>query len=107
MKKYYINDYEVDYLDFKNALEDEINVYVEENYDDLLDEIYPEVEIGCCHFYPSEILKNCDPVAYRCGQSDEESYQLGEAENQLEDGDAFEINGIEFRIEDEEDEEED
>jgi len=40
------------------------------NYDALLDESYPAVSLGFSEFYPSDILKNCDPIAYRCGFAD-------------------------------------
>jgi hypothetical protein len=40
------------------------------NYDALLDESYPVVSLGFSEFYPSDILKNCDPIAYRCGFAD-------------------------------------
>ncbi len=41
-----------------------------QDYDDMLDECYPEFKLGEMTFYPSDILKNCDPVAYRCGYND-------------------------------------
>jgi hypothetical protein len=44
----------------------------EERYDEFLDEVYGEVQIGTLTFYPSDILKNCDPIAYRVGLSDYE-----------------------------------
>lgn len=37
----------------------------EEMLDEFLDECYPAVEIAGLTFYPSQILKNCDPIAYR------------------------------------------
>lgn len=40
------------------------------NYDALLDESYPVVTLGFSEFYASDILKNCDPIAYRCGFAD-------------------------------------
>ena len=42
-------------------------------YNEFLDEIYPEVELGYSHFSPSEILENLDPTTYRVGKSDYES----------------------------------
>ncbi len=35
-----------------------------EQYDDMLDECYPE---GPMNISASRILKECDPIAYRCG----------------------------------------
>lgn len=40
-----------------------------EMYDEALDE-QGEVKIGTLTFYPSQILKECDPIAYRVGFSD-------------------------------------
>jgi hypothetical protein len=38
---------------------------VEKRFDEFLDENYPEYKIGELSFTASEILKNCDPIAYR------------------------------------------
>jgi hypothetical protein len=51
----------------------------EEMFDEMLDELYPVVIMGELTFYPSQILKNCDPIAYRiamseCEEEDEEVY---------------------------------
>ena len=36
-------------------------------WDDLLDEAYgPTIRIAGIEFYPHKILRECDPVAYRC-----------------------------------------
>jgi hypothetical protein len=40
-----------------------------EMYDEALDE-QGEVKVGTLTFYPSQILKECDPIAYRVGFSD-------------------------------------
>lgn len=48
----------------------------ESEYDEWLDEmdgLSSTIEVCGCTFYPSDILKNCDPTAYRCGKSDYES----------------------------------
>ena len=66
----------------------------EEQYDDMLNECYPEL----FNMLPSRILSECDPIAYACGLndyidslefSDDENYQkleeeLEELENELE-----------------------
>ena len=71
----------------------------ESDFDEFLDDVEESVTIYGITFYPSDILKNCDPIAYRCAKSDYESdfdlddveeYQdlkqeLEELENQLED----------------------
>ena len=45
----------------------------EEQYDELLNEIYPEVTFGYLTFSPAEIIKTLDPIAYRVGLADFES----------------------------------
>ena len=42
----------------------------DDKYDEWLDEIYGEIMIGNISFLPSRILKELDPIAYRCGFSD-------------------------------------
>jgi len=37
----------------------------EERLDDYLDDVYPIYKMGDNTFYPSQILKNCDPTLYR------------------------------------------
>ena len=45
----------------------------EEEFNDYLNDGYDDVEIFGLTFTPSEIIKNCDPVAYRCYKNDHES----------------------------------
>lgn len=80
----------------------------ESDFDEFLDEIEDVVTICGMTFYPSDILKSCDHVAYRCAKSEYESnydlddieeYQdlkqeLEELENQLEE---FEDNLEDFQ----------
>ncbi len=42
---------------------------IEEMFDEMLDEAYPVVKIGDLIFYPSQIFKKCDPIAYRIAVS--------------------------------------
>ena len=44
----------------------------EEEFDDWLDDVYPTYAIGGITLYPSQILKNCDPIAYRIAMSEME-----------------------------------
>ena len=46
---------------------------VEQYYDEMLDEM-GAVSVGTLEFMPSDILKNCDPIAYRVGLADFEDY---------------------------------
>jgi hypothetical protein len=47
---------------------------IEEQFDEMLDDVYPVVKIGELTFYPSQILKDCDPIAYRIGVSEFEDF---------------------------------
>jgi hypothetical protein len=46
---------------------------LEEMYDDILNDSYGEIKLGYLTFSPADIIKNCDPIAYRVGLSDFES----------------------------------
>jgi len=41
-------------------------------YDDMLNEVFSFDSVGGCfsHMTPSHVLKECDPVSYRCGKND-------------------------------------
>ena len=39
----------------------------EEMFEELLDECYPEISIGCCTFSPSQVMKELDPVCFSIG----------------------------------------
>lgn len=45
----------------------------ESDFDEFLDDVEDSVIIAGITFYPSDILKSCDPVAYRCAKGDYES----------------------------------
>lgn len=66
----------------KNAIE---NNEVDNEYDDMLDECYEHPKIAGIEFYPSNILKECDPVAYRCYSSDYFDEELSQLESYLKD----------------------
>ena len=57
---------EIGYFDPQAALSEHD---AEERYNDLLDDIYPEVCIAEMCYPASRTLKAIDPVAYRCGMS--------------------------------------
>ena len=44
----------------------------EDAYEEFIDELYPEVRIGALAFSPGRILKEMDPIAFRCGMSEYE-----------------------------------
>ena len=97
--------------DLKSILEDKKEELVnfelnpddyEDQYNDMLDECYPEL----FNMQPSRILRECDPIAYRCGLldyidgldvSDDTNYQdLAQEIEELE----SEIEELESEIED-------
>jgi len=45
-------------------------VDAEAEFEELLDEIYEPVQMGSFEWSPSYVLKELDPVAFRCGVSD-------------------------------------
>jgi len=51
----------------------EKDLEIKEEFDQMLDECYPDVKIGYLTFTASEILFNCDPIAYRVWLSDWEA----------------------------------
>ena len=53
----------------------------ESDFDEFLDDVEESVTVCGMTFYPSDILKSCDPVAYRCAKSEyESSYDLDDVE---------------------------
>ena len=70
----------------------------ENDFDSYLDD---EGSVAVCgmEFYPSDILKSCDPIAYHCAKSDHESnYDLDDVEeyNDLKE----ELEALESELED-------
>ena len=52
----------------------------ETRFDEMLDEVYEAVQIGELTFDPSNVLKSCDPVAYRVYLSDHTSNMIESGE---------------------------
>ena len=74
----------------------------EAEYDEFLNEVDGSVTVAGMEFYASDILKSCDPVAYRCGKNDYESnFDLDDCEeyNDLKD----ELEALEDELSDLED----
>ena len=46
---------------------------IEEMFDEFLNEVYEPITFGYLTFYPADIIKELDPIAYRCGLADYES----------------------------------
>ena len=58
---------------------------IEQEYKDMLDDVYGAVDIAGFKYETSQALKEVDPIAYRVGLSDYESYL--ESEGRLNDSD--------------------
>ncbi len=63
----------------KSQLEKDLDI--KDSFDQMLDDSYPDVKIGYSTFTASEILFNCDPIAYQIGLVEHEDY-LAEMENE-------------------------
>ena len=105
MTKYLIDWEEFEQDEFQRKLEDAIYDYAEHNYDNELDETYQDYEIMGLSFSASQVLKECDPTAYRCGMNDLVDSKLKEANYQLETYGEYSVNGKTFMVEEIDDEE--
>lgn len=81
----------------------EIDAY--DAYDESLDS-EGAISVAGCEFYPSRILEELDPVAYRCGYNDWVDSDQCDLENAIENEDYSEIEWIEEPGDEDEDEEE-
>lgn len=54
----------------ENVSIDDLDIDREEMFSGMLDECYEKVTVCGIEFLPSDILFNCDPVAYRCYMND-------------------------------------
>jgi len=103
----------------KEKIEDDLTAIDEQKLYDLYDEMLDcegTVKVGGLDFYPSRIIEELDPIAYRCGYSDwldAQREQWTEFNGDYYDRRKFEdcveelISGIESEIEDLEEQDED
>ena len=71
----------------------------ESDFDNHLDDVEQPVNVCGMQFYPSDILKSCDPIAYRCAKSDYESnYDLDDVEEYSDSKE--ELEALESELED-------
>jgi len=68
----------------------------EELFEELLDECYPEITVGCCTFSPSQVMKELDPVCFRIGTQEN-------LDSLAEDGQLYEHSGDYYTLTDIED----
>lgn len=67
-----------------------------DEYDDFLDEIYPEVTIGSSTFNASEIIRELDPTMYEMGYDEYKESRVEDARSELE---MIEVEGSENWLE--------
>ena len=65
----------------------------DEMFEELLDECYPEVKIGCCTFSPSQVMKELDPICFEIGAKEN-------LDNLKEDGQLYECGGDYYDLND-------
>lgn len=54
----------------------------EDDFDEMLDDCHETYNLGSMTFYPSDVLKSCDPIAYRISKSEyESSFDLDNCED--------------------------
>jgi hypothetical protein len=70
----------------------------EELFDEMMDECYPEIEIGCCSWQPSYAMKELDPTAYRIGVSEHADSLVQDDQLYECDGDYYQMFDIEEMI---------
>ena len=71
-------------------------VDAEEEFEELLSETCETVKIGACEYDPGYVLRNIDPVAFRCGVSD----MLADDEQFVEvGGEYYRVSDIEDMVE--------
>ena len=104
--KYLVDGIEMAEQEFWSKFESVIYDYTEENIDEFIDQENEMVQIGSLTYYPSRVLKEVDPIAYRCYISDMENAYYCDFKYELESYGECQINGTEFIIEDNEEEEE-
>ena len=82
---------------FNSAMEEyEEEHNTEESYEELIDEISEEVKIGSLTYSPGRVLKEVDPIAFRCGMADESDryYEQFQDEHEIEDFEAEALSNL-------------
>ena len=57
-------------IDKDNISIDDLDIDREEMFSSMLDDCYDKITICGVEFLPSDVLKSCDPVAYKCYYND-------------------------------------
>ena len=67
----------------------------EKLFEETLDELYPEAEIGCCTLYPSDIMKELDPTCFRIGTQENIDSLIEDCQMYESDGEYYQVFDIE------------
>lgn len=73
MATIYVDEYDYTNLDPETESVSDIALDdsdLESRYDEMLDEVYPEVELPVGSWAMSDLLQRLDPIQYRCGFND-------------------------------------
>lgn len=57
----------------------------EKDYEEMLNDVYGEIKIGNLTFWAGEIVKELDPIAFRCGLSEDVKFKCGKCREIYED----------------------
>lgn len=98
-KKYFVNDEEVNEEEFYTKLNDEVEIYIDDKYDEILDERYGKIKIGAAYYEASRIFRELDPTYYNVHISDITNDYYVDEKALLESGETRKINNCTFRIE--------
>ena len=66
-----------------------------EMFAEMLDECYPEIELGCCSWTPSHVMSELDPTAYRIGVQEHVDSLVEDCQLYESDGDYYQVFDIE------------
>ena len=56
-------------------IEIDVEEYTEDDYENMLRELYGDVNVCGIRMDAAYVLKECDPIAYNCGFSDYQEYE--------------------------------
>lgn len=63
-------------------------------FEELLDECYPEIKVGCCVFSSSQVMKELDPVCFNIGVQENLDSLVEDGQLYEYDGDYYNLNDI-------------
>ena len=95
---YYINGEKVVKYHFEDVLLEVISEHFEEEFDNVLDNEHPEIELVGIKFNTSYVLKTLDPIAYRASFNDYIDSIYQDVMYELEKGQEQEIDEMFFEI---------